>query len=114
MRHRAGPLSVPTIGNLQPRIHMGWGRMLLLGNIGQQMDIDEVKDYLNRAIVELNKGEEVDADQNRALHRLTEENRELKLYVLALTRLLTQKRIVTHEELTAMVTAVEQTSPNQA
>lgn len=34
---------------------MGWGRMFLLGNIGQQLDIEDVKDYLNQAITEINE-----------------------------------------------------------
>lgn len=89
---------------------MGWGRMLLLGNIGQQMDIDEVKDYLNRAIEEINKGERVDADQNREIERLRAANRELQLYVLALVQLLAQKQVLTEAELSSMVSAVEQTS----
>ncbi|MFT3781204.1 MAG: hypothetical protein QM790_04245 [Nibricoccus sp.] len=86
---------------------MGWGRMFLLGNVGQQMDIEDVKDYLNQAIEEINKGEQIDADQNREIERLKKENRELQLYVLALARLLTQKQIVTEAELTSIVSTIE-------
>ncbi len=89
---------------------MGWGRMFLLGNVGQQMDIEEVKDYLNRAIEEINKGEQVDQDQNREIERLKKDTRELQLYVLALGRLLARKQIVSEAELASMVTAVEQTT----
>lgn len=86
---------------------MGWGRMFLLGNVGQQMDIEEVKDYLNRAIEEINEGERVDADQNREIARLTKANRELQLYVLALARLLVAKGVVSESELAPIVSAVE-------
>ena len=87
---------------------MGWGRMFLLGNVGQQMDIEEVKDYLNRAIEEINKSEQVDEDQNKEIQRLKREHQELQLYVLALARLLTQKQLVTEAELRSIVEAVEQ------
>lgn len=89
---------------------MGWGRMLLLGNVGQQMDIEEVKNYLNQAIEETNKGEQVDADQNREIAELKRSNRELQLYVLALARLLARKQVLSEAELTSMVTAVEATA----
>jgi hypothetical protein len=81
--------------------------MFLLGNIGQQMDIEEVRDYLNQAIAEINKGEQVDADQNREIERLKKQNRELQLYVLGLARLLARKQVLTEAELSAMVSAVE-------
>lgn len=83
---------------------------MLLGNIGQQMDIDEVKDYLNRAIEEINKGERVDADQNQEIERLRTQNRELQLYVLGLVQLLARKQVITESELSSLVTAVEQTT----
>lgn len=84
--------------------------MFLLGNIGQQMDIEEVKTYLNRAIEEINRGDQVDADQNRQIARLEEKNRELQLYLLALVQLLARKQLVTETELTSLVSAVEQTT----
>ena len=88
---------------------MGWGRMFLLGDVGQQMDIEQIKTYLNRAIDEINKGDETDAPQDREIDRLKRQNRELQLYVLALGRLLARKGVVTEAELSAMVSAVEQT-----
>lgn len=89
---------------------MGWGRMFLLGDVGQQMDISEIKDYVNQAIQEINKGEMVDEDQNREIERLRKANQELQLYVLALARLLARKQVVTEAELASMVSAVEQTT----
>jgi hypothetical protein len=92
---------------------MGWGRMFLLGDVGQQMDIEQIKTYLNRAIDEINKGDETDAQQDREIDRLKRQNRELQLYVLALGRLLARKGVVTEAELSAMVSAVEQTGDSR-
>ena len=89
---------------------MGWGKMLLFGNVGQQMDIEEIREYLSTAIDEINKGDKTDDDQNREIAKLKRRNQELQLYVLSLGRLLAQKGILTEPELSAMVAAVEQAS----
>jgi hypothetical protein len=89
---------------------MGWGKMLLFGNVGQQMDIEEIREYLSTAIDEINKGDKTDDDQNREIAKLKRRNQELQLYVLSLGRLLAQKGILTEPELSAMVAAIEQAS----
>ncbi len=86
---------------------MGWGRMLLLGNVGQQMDIEEVKDYLNQAIREINQNAQVDEQQADAIARLDKENRELKLCVLGLARLLSSKGVLSESELSSLGMAIE-------
>jgi hypothetical protein len=75
---------------------MGWGRMLLLGNVGQQMDIDELTDYLNKAVAEMNQNQTLDRQQSAEIARLKAENQELKLYVLGLIRLLSAKKVITN------------------
>lgn len=89
---------------------MGWGRMFLLGNIGQQLDIEDVKDYLNQAITEINENQRVDLEQASEIERLKKENQELKLYTLGLVRLLSSKGIITETELSSMVALVENRS----
>jgi hypothetical protein len=86
---------------------MGWGRMFLLGNIGQQLDIEDVKDYLNKAITEINKTQELDLEQGAEIERLKKENQELKLYTLGLVRLLSSKGIISDSELSGMVAAID-------
>ena len=86
---------------------MGWGRMFLLGNIGQQLDIEDVKDYLNKAITEINKTQELDLEQGAEIERLKKENQELKLYTLGLVRLLSSKGIISESELSGMVAAID-------
>jgi hypothetical protein len=89
---------------------MGWGRMFLLGNIGQQLDIEDVKEYLNRAITEINKNQELDLEQGGEIERLKKENQELKLYTLGLVRLLSSKGIISELELSGMVAAIDDSS----
>lgn len=87
---------------------MGWGRLFLMGDVGQQEDINEVKAYLDDAITQINENSEVDDEQSAQIRRLVKENRELKLYTLGLVRLLSSKGIISPAELRGMVTTVEQ------
>ncbi len=86
---------------------MGWGRMLLLGNLGQQMDIDDLNAYLGRAVKEIESNNRVDLQQSAEIGRLKAENQELKLYTLGLIRLLAAKGVVTEAEVTHLVAAID-------
>lgn len=86
---------------------MGWGRMLLLGNIGQQLDIGD----LNGEIAEMQnaflENQQVDLKQARSISDLQRENRELKLYLATLIRLLVAKGVLKPEEVETTVHAIE-------
>ena len=93
---------------------MGWGRMLLLGNIGQQLDIrdaqkyqDSLKDCLNTAIHALNSNLSLDEEQGIQIDRLKKENAELKLYVSGLVHLLVRKNVISESEMTEMVSIID-------
>lgn len=86
---------------------MGWGRMLLLGNVGQQLDIGDVQDELARITSYLQAGSQFDRQTADALKRLAKENAELKLYLAAVIRLLASKGVVTPAELTAIVETID-------
>ena len=86
---------------------MGWGRMLLLGNVGQQLDISDVQDELARITNYLQSGSQFDRQTADALKRLARENSELRLYLAALIRLLASKGVVTSAELTAIVETID-------
>jgi hypothetical protein len=86
---------------------MGWGRMLLLGNIGQQMDLDDLNAYLERAVKEIEKNNQVDLQQAAEIARLKRENQELKLYTLGLIRLLAAKGVVTDTEVNQLVASID-------
>ena len=86
---------------------MGWGRMLLLGNVGQQLDIGD----LNNAIAGMQdafaQNENVDTEQAREIERLQKENQELKLYLATLMRLLAARGVLKAEEIETAVRAIE-------
>ncbi len=81
---------------------MGWGRMWLLGNIGQQMDIEDLRAQLTDA----NWRAASDPTPQRVA-ALQRENDELRLYVAAILRLLVSKKVATAEELRALVEAID-------
>lgn len=86
---------------------MGWGRMLLLGNVGQQLDIGE----LEGAVVEMQnaflENQRTDLDQAKSIAALRRENGELKLYLATLIRLLVAKGVIQTEEVETIVRAIE-------
>jgi hypothetical protein len=86
---------------------MGWGRTLLLGDIGNQMNIDDVNADLEGVKDMLRGQHDTDASQDEALRRLQEENQELKLYMATLLKLLVSKNVLTNEELTRFVNLLE-------
>jgi len=86
---------------------MGWGRMLLLGNLGQQLDINDTQAALQSLASQLQAGQRVDRNVTQRLDELSRENAELKLYLAALVRLLSTKQVITREELTAIVDAID-------
>lgn len=87
---------------------MGWGRMLLLGDLGQQLDIRDTQAALQHLARQLRDGNRFDHDVARNLNDLARENAELKLYLAAVVRLLVAKGIVTPAELATVVDTIDQ------
>lgn len=86
---------------------MGWGRMLFLGNVGQQLDLDDVEAEIRRIKDTFAKVSEVDHAQGSELERLRQDNEELRLYLATLMRLLVQKGVLTTQETEAMASAID-------
>jgi len=86
---------------------MGWGRMLLLGNVGQQLDIGDLNDAISGMQHSVSMNESVDHEQGRAIERLEKENQELKLYLATLMRLLVARGVLKPEEIETTVRAIE-------
>lgn len=86
---------------------MGWGRMLLLGDVGQQMDLSDLNGEVSRMQNAFASNEDLDREQAEAIQQLQAENRELKLYLATLIRLLVAKGVVKPEEVETTVQAVE-------
>jgi Tfp pilus assembly protein PilO len=85
---------------------MGWGRFLLLGDLGQQLDLSDQRREMRDLRAELRRTQRSQADAT-TLAELRAENDELRLYLTALMRLLATKGVVTREELEQIVEAID-------
>jgi hypothetical protein len=80
---------------------MGWGRALLLGDIGQQLDIHDIKRQV--------EGQQSrDMSQDQQIAALWRENQELKLALTALTRLLVSQGVVAQADVAEIGRAIEE------
>lgn len=86
---------------------MGWGRMLLLGNVGQQLDIGDVENAVTEMQSAFLENQRTDLDQARSIAALKRENQDLKMYLATLIRLLVAKGVLKPEEIEATVNAIE-------
>jgi hypothetical protein len=86
---------------------MGWGRMFLLGNIGQQMDLDDLEQEIASLKHRLKAGRERHDQSDRELDRVAAENDELKLYVATILRVLVSKGIVSQRELGELIRSID-------
>lgn len=90
---------------------MGWGRTLFLGDIGNRLDIEDCENDIRRLKQNLqqtlNVKHSIDRSQDRDITELQKENDELKLYLAALIRLLIARNVITVEEITKLVQAVD-------
>lgn len=86
---------------------MGWGRMLLLGNIGQQMDLDDLSGIVESLRDRADTGDRHDVSQDARIAALQTENEELMLYVAALVRVLKSKGLLSEQDVVSLVDNVE-------
>jgi hypothetical protein len=81
--------------------------MLLLGNVGQQMDIGDLESAVEGMRAEIERHEGTDAAQARDMDQLRQENHELKLYLATLLHLLVSKGVLQAAEVETTVQAIE-------
>jgi hypothetical protein len=86
---------------------MGWGRTLLLGDIGNRLDIEDTEREIARLKRDISGSSHKDKTRDKQINNLITENAELKLYLVAVIRLLKSKDIIAAEELLEMVNAVD-------
>ena len=88
---------------------MGWGRMLLLGNWGQQMDIEDQKQEIEdlKMQVEANSSGLETSTLRARVAQLETENSELRLYVAALIRYLGHNGTLRQDEFQTLVKAID-------
>jgi multidrug resistance efflux pump len=88
---------------------MGWGRMMLLGNVGQQLDISDLSNAIGQMQAAVDQTQNLDSKQERSIEELRQENHELKLYLATLMRLLVAKGVIKQEEVDTAVQAIDKT-----
>ncbi len=86
---------------------MGWGRTLLLGDIGNRLDIEDTERDIARLKRELAGVFRNDMSQDQKMEVLVRENAELKLCLAAVVRLLLAKGAIAKAELETMVEALD-------
>ena len=86
---------------------MGWGRTLLLGDIGNRLDIGDCEQDLQKLAAALRSQASEDQALEARLGALEAENRELKLYLAAVIRLLISRGAVDADEFARLVDAVD-------
>jgi hypothetical protein len=87
---------------------MGWGSYFLLGDLGQQLDLEQQRQEIENLRSRLgNDRASVAASVEARLNVLQRDNNQNTLYLAAITRLLVSKQIVTRQEVENMVTAID-------
>jgi regulator of replication initiation timing len=86
---------------------MGWGRTLLLGDIGNRLDIGDCEESVRTMQRQLHKVRQERDGQKDVLKELADENAELKLYMASLIRLLISKDVITTEEFARFVNIID-------
>ena len=86
---------------------MGWGRTLLLGDIGNRLDIEDTERDIASLKQEIAGSFRKDMSQDEKIGRLITENAPLKLGFASLVRLFIRKGSISQDELAAVVAAVD-------
>ena len=86
---------------------MGWGRWLLLGDLGQQMDLADQQAEIERLREQVQSRPAMPSSSEERLQALQRDNDELKLYLAVVIRLMVAKKIATADEIKAIVAAVD-------
>jgi len=87
---------------------MGWGRMLLLGNLGQQLDIEDQRRELQQLRSRVrSESRQSSQDIELRLDILERQSDEMKLYLAALVRYLAGKGQIDLNEFAKLVDEVD-------
>ena len=86
---------------------MGWMRTLLLGDIGNRLDIADTEQDISVIRGKLRQKRRIDASQDRAIAPLQKENEQLELCLGVLFNLLEQKKVITSKEVSRLVDLID-------
>jgi hypothetical protein len=90
---------------------MGWGRTLLLGDIGTQLNLDDVERDLENVKDFLRQQQETSNSDKNLFVAIQRENHDLKMYLATLIRLLVSKNVLTQDELNRFVDLLDPAAP---
>jgi len=82
---------------------MGWLRYLFLGDLGQQLDLADHRAEIESLRQQLASRHVVSGPVDKQIQALQRENDELKLYLVAVLRLLVAKGVATADEMRELV-----------
>ena len=77
---------------------MGWGRFLLLGDVGQQLDLRDQQAEMQRLRANVAGQHHLDARQDEQIRQLQDETVELKLTLNRLAQLLVSRGVLAAED----------------
>ena len=86
---------------------MGWGRTLLLGDIGNRLDIADTEKEIENVRIKLANLRLTDTIQDQTIKELIVEHAQMKLYLASLIRILLKKGSITQDELEAIVDSID-------
>ena len=86
---------------------MGWGRTLLLGDIGNRLDIKDTEREIGHLKRKSSEAFDKDMSQEGKIDALISDNAELKLYLASVVHFLVSKGLITSEELSAVVYKID-------
>ena len=87
---------------------MGWGRMMLLGDWGQQMDIEDQRDEMRTLRRNMRQAaKRSKAELLERIDQLENDNAALRLYLTALIRYLGGKGVVDRDEFRVLVDVID-------
>jgi hypothetical protein len=87
---------------------MGWARTLLLGDIGNRLDIADTEQDIGGIHRDLSAKRRLDESQDDAIRRLQSEQQQLQLCVAALVKTLQSKGVFTLTEVSHLVDMIDQ------
>ncbi len=86
---------------------MGWIRTILLGDIGNRLDIEDSEQEIERLKKAARWSDKKRIASEERLDTVVAENAELKLYLVATLRLLMDKGIFSREDIEAMSSTID-------
>ena len=90
---------------------MSWGSFLLVGDMGQQLNLTEQAEELGRLRRSIARRQSKDVDQDARIAALAEENLNLKVSVAGLVQMLVARGVIGEGEIANLVRALDCADP---